>query len=93
MKSSLIKVNYQYTQVSIRNIINIHLLSHDISTNYYFVIFLKKVFSLVKSTYMKKTSVPTWSESNGGFSLIIIGWMILWSFADLFETQITVNPV
>ena len=49
------------------------------STNYYFNIFLKKVFSLIKFTYTKKTSAPPWSKSNGGINLtlVIIGWMIL----------------
>ena len=46
--------------------INIHLDANDISTNYYCAIFIDKVFSLVKSTYTKRTSVPPWSESNGG---------------------------
>ena len=58
LKSNLIKINYQYKQFSIRNIIDINLLANDISTNYYFAIFLKKVFSLVKTNYTKRTSVP-----------------------------------
>ena len=50
LKSNLIiKVIFQYTQFAIRNIINIHLLANDISTKYYFAIFLKNVISLIKS--------------------------------------------
>ena len=85
LKSNLIKVNYQYTQFSIRNIINILLHANDISTNYYFAIFLKKVFTLVKSTYTRRTNVQPWSESNGEINLIIIGWIILWVVVDLFD--------
>ena len=47
------------------------------STNHYFAIFLEKVFSLVKSIYTKRTTVPPWSESNGGINQIMIGWIIL----------------
>ena len=72
LKSNLIKVNYQYTQFSTHNIINVHLLANDTSTNFYFAVFLKKVFSLVKSTYLKRTSIPHWSESNGEINAIVI---------------------
>ena len=72
LKSNLIKVNYQYTQFSTQNIINVHLLANDTSTNFYFAVFLKEVFSLVKSTYLKKTSIPPWSGSNGGINAIVI---------------------
>ena len=58
LKSNLIKVNYQYTQFSTQNIINVHLLANDTSTNFYFAVFLKKGFSLVKSIYLKRTSIP-----------------------------------
>ena len=85
LKSNLIKLNNQYTQFSIRNIINIHLLANGISTNYYFAVFLKKFVSLVKSTYTKWPSVPPWSEVNGGINLIIICWIILWFILDLFD--------
>ena len=94
LKSNLAKVNYQYTQFSIRNMINIHLLANDISTNYYFTIFRKKVFSLVKSTYMKRTNLrtrrgqllaPAWNENNVWFNLIIIDWIILWSIAEFLD--------
>ena len=90
----LIKVHYQYTQFSFRNMINIHLLANDTSTNYDFAIFLKKVFSSVKSTYTKRTSVPHCSDSNGGIKLVIIRLITLWSVADVFDDiQITVKPV
>ena len=72
LKSNLIKVNYQYTQFSTQNIINVHLLAKDTSTNFYFAVFLKKVFSFVKSTYLKRTSIPPWSESNGVINAIVI---------------------
>ena len=66
LTSNLIAVNYQYTQISIRYNKYPSLLAKYISTNYYFAIFLKKVFSLVKSTYTKSTTVPPWGESNFG---------------------------
>ena len=37
-----------------------------------------------RSLNPNRKSVPPWSESNGGINLINIGWMILWSIADLF---------
>ena len=84
LESNLFKFNYQYTQFFNWKITNIYLLA-NIFTNYYFAIFLKKVFSLAKSNYTKGTSVPPWNESNGGIDPIMIGWIILWSVADLFD--------
>ena len=84
IKSNLIKVNYQYTQFSIQSIINIRLLANDISTNCYFAIFSQNVFHSL-NLYTNRTSVPPWNEGNGGINLIIIGWMIFWSVADLLH--------
>ena len=39
--------------------------------------FSQGFFSLVKSIYTKRTSVPPWSEGNGGINLIMIGWIVL----------------
>ena len=67
LKSNIIKVNHKYTQFSIRNIIDIHLLANNISSFYYFAIFSRKFFSLYLHEE-DKCNLPPWSESNGGIN-------------------------
>ena len=45
LKINIIKLNYQYTQFSIRDLINIHFLANDIATKYFSAIFARNFFA------------------------------------------------